>query len=171
MVCKLKTKRFMKKVIIVSCSLLLFISACNEEYSAEKKKETTEFSDITKNLAGSKEAAEEKYSFLKKNVVIILAEELKSDSTHIKVQDYIDDKGSFIPVFTSQEKYKESTQGQQLGKGTIEINGMFMLSIMKVGDRIRLNPGLKDETYFSAKELKEKFKAEIDVVQSKMIKN
>ena len=124
-----------------------------------------DFSDIIKNLAGSKEASEERYAFLKSNLVIILAEELKGDSTHIKVQDFVDDKGSFIPVFTSKESYKESSQGNELGKGIIEINGMFMLSIINNKDRIRLNPGLKDEAYFDAKELKEKFKTEIENIK------
>lgn len=162
----------MVKKYIISCSLLLGIIACSEEKVTEQKSTTMDLSDITKNLAGSKEAAEEKYAFLKSNVVIILAEELKGDTTHIKVQDYIDDKGSFIPVFTSLEKYKESTQGQQLGKGPIEINGLFILSIMNEKDRIRLNPGLKDEIYFEVKELKEKFKTQImDMLKGKVKKD
>lgn len=153
-----------KKILISSVFAFLFYS-CSREEDATKETAKMDFSDITKNLAGSKEASEERYAFLKSNVVIILAEELNGDSTHMKVQDFVDDKGSFIPVFTSKENYKESSQGNELGKGIIEINAMFMLSIINNNDRIRLNPGLKDETYFEAKDLKEKFKTEIEKIK------
>ncbi len=153
-----------KKIVISSIFPLVFFS-CSHEESSNKETEKMDFSDITKNLAGSKEASEERYAFLKSNVVIILAEELNGDSTHIKVQDFVDDKGSFIPVFTSKESYEESSQGNKLGKGIIEINAMFMLSIINDNDRIRLNPGLKEDAYFDAKELKEKFKAEIEKIK------
>lgn len=158
----------MKKKYFIYLAFAVVLFGCNSHEEAEQKNSTMDFSDITKNLAGSKEASEERYVFLKSNVVIILAEELKGDSTHIKVQDFEDDKGSFIPVFTSKEKYKESSQGNELGKGTVEINAIFMLSIMNDSDRIRLNPGLKDEVYFDAKELKEKFKKEIEEMNTKL---
>jgi len=146
---------------MMGVSLVLFIGACSREKVEEKKNETMDFNDITKKLAGSKEAKDAKYTFLKSNVVIILAEELKGDSTNIKVQDYKDDKGNFIPVFTSKEKYTESAQGNNLGKGIIEISGMLMLSLMNENDRIRLNPGLKDDAYYEVKEIKARFKKEI----------
>lgn len=158
-------KNSMIKKTMIGLSLALFISACSGEKVEEKKNDTMDFSDITKNLAGSKEAKEAKYAFLKANIIIILAEELKGDSTNIKVQDYKDDKGSFIPVFTSKEKYKESSQGQPLGKGIVEINAMFMLSIMNDTDRIRLNPGLSDEAYFEVKDLKKEFENEIKALK------
>jgi hypothetical protein len=158
-----------KKLISVVIGLILF--GCNQKEAKEEKNNTLDFSDITKNLAGSKEAREARYSFLKSNVVIILAEELKGDSTHIKVQDFVDDKGSFIPVFTSKENYKVSSQGNELGKGITEISAMFLLYIMNDEDRIRLNPGLKDESYFEVKDLKEKFKAEMAAIKTMLSKS
>lgn len=155
-----------KKLISVMFTLLFF--GCSHKEDTEQKKSTMDFSDITKNLAGSKEAKEERYSFCRSNVIIILAEKLIGDSSKIKIQDFVDDKGSFIPVFTSKEKYKESSQGNDLGKGIIEINGIFMLSVMNKKDRIRLNPGLKEEQEFKVDELIKHFSKEIEEINSKL---
>jgi hypothetical protein len=146
---------------------LLFFG-CSQKETTEQKTSAMDFSDITKNLAGSNEAKEERYSFCRSNVIIILAEKLIGDSSKIKIQDFVDDKGSFIPVFTSKEKYKESSQGNELGKEIIEINAIFMLSVMNKKDRIRLNPGLKDEQEFKVEELIQHFSKEIEEINSKL---
>lgn len=161
------------KILKVTIGILsLFLLNCSEGKNNDKSTEGTnmDFSDLTKNLAGSKEAAEAKYGFIRSNVVVILAEELNGDSTHIKVLDFKDDSGSFIPVFTSKEKYNESSQGNKLGKGIIEISGMLMLSIMNENDRIRLNPGLKDDAYYEVKDIKARFKKEIEAYKAALNK-
>lgn len=148
---------------------LLFLSSCHSEQTPQKESENKlDFSDITKKLAGNREYKEENYKFMNSNVIVILAEELNKDSSKIKIQDYIDDQGSFIPVFTSEKEFAESSKGSSLGKGVIEISALFMLSIMNDRDRIRLNPGLKSEAYFDVKDLKKRYSAELEKLKSKM---
>ncbi len=160
---------FIKKYWVLV--MIVLLTECSENTGPKEvsKDIKMDLSDITKNLAGSKASMEEKYAFVKGNVIIILAEALNKDSSNLKVQDFTDDKGSFIPVFTSQEKLKESTKGTKLGKGTLEINALFMLSIMHNTDRIRLDPGLKSEAYFDVSELEEKYKHELDSLKRRMI--
>lgn len=154
----------MKIVLSFLIILSIFLNGCNSNIQEGMKTESnkSDFSDITKNLAGSKGAQEARYGFLKGHVLIILAEKLNKDSSNLKVQDYIDDKGSFIPVFTSMDDYKESSKGNDLGKGLLDVKAFFLLSILNDSDRILKNPGLPDQEYFDVKELKLKFKSDID---------
>ncbi len=160
----------MKLVNVTLGVLSLFLLNCSEGKKDDKSTESNsmDFSDLTKNLAGSKESAEARYGFIRSNLVVILAEELKGDSTSIKLLDFKDESGSFIPVFTSKEKYNESSQGNKLGKGIIEISGMLMISIMNDNDRIRLNPGLKDDAFYEVKEIKARFKKEIEAFKASL---
>lgn len=150
------------KNFIALITLSFFFGCSDDKKLKEEKESKLDLSDITKNLAGSKASEEDQYAFVKGDVVIILAEELNKDSSNLKVQDFMDDKGSFIPVFTSVEKFKASTKGTKLGKGELAIKGLYLISIMKNEDRIRINPELPDDRYYSGKELKEKFKKEVE---------
>jgi hypothetical protein len=111
----------------------------------------------------------DKYFTLDK-VTIILASELDTTSKNIDIQDYIENGNSFIPVFSSPDKFKESTKGADLGKKIIEINPFLFLSILNGRETLRINPGLSDETYFNASELKQIYKMEIESLLAKMPK-
>jgi hypothetical protein len=111
----------------------------------------------------------DKYFTLDK-VTIILASELDTTSNNIDIQDYVENGNSFIPVFSSPDKFKESTKGADLGKKIIEINPFLFLSILNGRETLRINPGLSDETYFNASELKQIYKMEIESLLAKMPK-
>lgn len=103
-------------------------------------------------------------------VTIILANELDPKSNLMDVQDYIENGKSFIPVFSTPEKFKESTQGADLGKKIIEINPYLLLSVTNGEETLRINPGLSDETYFKASDLKQIYKTEIESFLADMAK-
>ncbi len=105
-------------------------------------------------------------------VVIILSEELKGNENLINIQDYVENGKSFIPIFSSIEKFNESTQGN-VNNQKIQIDGMFLLSIMNGTETLKLNPGLKDEIVFNSGKLKEKYFENITKVKAEMenIKN
>ena len=105
-------------------------------------------------------------------VVIILSEELKGNENLINIQDYVENGKSFIPLFSSIEKFNESTQGNVTNQ-KIEIDGIFLLSILNGTETLKLNPGLKDEVVFNSGKLKEKFSENIIKVKAEMenIKN
>lgn len=88
----------------------------------------------------------------KKNVIIILSSELDMKSNIINVQDYIVNGKSFIPVFTSMDKFNESTKGA-VKNTKIEINGMFFLSLLKGNEELHVNPSLEDELIINSAEL------------------
>ena len=105
-------------------------------------------------------------------VVIILSEELKGNENLINIQDYVENGKSFIPIFSSIEKFNESTQGN-VTNPKIEIDGIFLLSILNGTETLKLNPGLEDEIVFSSGKLKEKYSENITKVKAEMenIKN
>lgn len=98
----------------------------------------------------------------KSKVIVILSKELEGTSNAINIQDYIENGKSFIPVFTSKDKFTESTQGVDIGKPKIEIDGIFLLSLMKGSETLRINPRLADEQYFNASDLISQYKTEIE---------
>ena len=100
-------------------------------------------------------------------VVIILSEELKGNENLINIQDYVENGKSFIPIFSSIEKFDESTQGN-VNNQKIEIDGIFLLSIMNGTETLKLNPGLKDEIVFNSGKLKEKYSENITKVKAEM---
>lgn len=108
-------------------------------------------------------------SIFKDKVIVILSQELDLNSNLINIQDYIHEGKSFIPVFTSIEKFNESTKGQVTNK-KIEINGILLLSILNGTETIHVNPGLFDETIFQSVELKKKYKIEILLLQEELKK-
>lgn len=103
-------------------------------------------------------------NLFKGKLIIILAEKLDKTSRKIVAQDYVQNGISFIPIFSSLEKFNESTQGQ-VTQDKIEIDGFFLLSILKGNETLRLNPSLNDEQDFQAKNLIEKYKTEIEKVK------
>ena len=100
-------------------------------------------------------------------VVIILSEELKGSENLINIQDYIENGKSFIPIFSSIEKFNESTQGNVTNQ-KIEIDGIFLLSILNGTETLKLNPGLEDEIVFNSGKLKEKYSENIKKIKAEM---
>lgn len=107
----------------------------------------------------------------KSKVIVLLSKELNKKSNILDLQDFIENGKSFIPVFTSMEKYMESTKGVDLGKSQIEIDGMFLLSILKGNEILKINPSLNDEEFYRASELLVTYKSEIDSVKLKLSNN
>lgn len=105
-------------------------------------------------------------------VVIILSEELKGNENLINIQDYVENGKSFIPIFSSIEKFNESTQGN-ITNESVEIDGIFLLSILNGTETLKLNPGLDDEMVFNSGKLKETYSENITKTKAEMenIKN
>ncbi|MDX2191260.1 MAG: hypothetical protein SFY32_15515 [Bacteroidota bacterium] len=104
----------------------------------------------------------------KSKIIIILSKELDKNSNIINIQDYVENGKSYIPVFTSIDKFNESTKGINLGKGKIEIDGIFLLLLINGNETLRINPGLTDEQSFKASDLLVKYKTEIEELKIKM---
>jgi len=121
------------------------------------------------NLFNSKKVKSDKFFTLDK-VTIILSHELDPKSKILNVQDYIENGKSFIPIFSSPEKFKESTKGADLGKKIIEINPYLLLSVLSGKETLRINPTLSDETYFNASDLKQIYKSQIESFLAKLPK-
>src|SRR5258708_3139157 len=96
----------------------------------------------------------------KKKVIIILSQDLEGNSKQINIQDYIQNGKSFIPVFTSFKKFEESTKGA-VKNHKIEIDGIFLLSILHGNETLKVNPGLSDEIELQSSELIKKYNSEI----------
>jgi hypothetical protein len=126
----------------------------------------------TNNIKPKVEKTEKNDEVFLGKVVIILSEELKGNENLINIQDYVENGKSFIPLFSSIEKFNESTQGNVTNQ-KIEIDGIFLLSILNGTETLKLNPGLKDEVVFNSGKLKEKFSENIIKVKAEMenIKN
>ena len=103
----------------------------------------------------------------KKKVVVILSEDLDPKSNVINVQDYTQEGKSFIPVFTSVDKFNESTKGAVKNQ-KIAIDGMFFLSLLKGNEEIRINPTLNDEIIISSAELIKRNESSIKETMLKM---
>ena len=104
----------------------------------------------------------------KSKVTIILAEKLDSDSGLINIQDFVDNGVTFIPVFTTMEKLTKSNKGIDMGKQIIEIDGIFLLSLLNGNETLRINPSLEDEEYYNASDLISEYRMEIDSLNGKM---
>lgn len=100
-------------------------------------------------------------------VVIILSEELNENSSAINIQDYMENGKSFIPIFSSIEKFNESTKGN-VKNPKIEIDGIFLLSILNGNETLKLNPGLKNETMFKTELLIKKYSEKIKKLKIEM---
>ncbi|GEQ85599.1 hypothetical protein ULMS_11070 [Patiriisocius marinistellae] len=98
----------------------------------------------------------------KDKVVILLSQQTDVKSNVIEIQDFVEKGKPFIPVFTSKEKMMESTQGSELPFPKYKIEGLFLLGMMNGNEILRVNPGLKDEAYFIASDLKEEFLDDIE---------
>lgn len=132
---------------------------------SESKREDTE--NIMSVLKSENYAAEKCFQ---SDLVVILAHELSDSSKTIDLQEYKSKEGDFIPVFTSKDKFKESTRGTDIGKPIIEINGYYLLSLLDGTEIVKVNPELSDESTFKAAELIEQFKSEISEVKQKLNK-
>lgn len=137
---------------------LLIIVACNNP-----KDNNIPLKNSKNDLTESKMNDE----IFKNKVIIILSEELEGKSNNINIQDYVQNGISFIPVFTSIENFNESTKGQ-VKNPKVEIDGVFLLSILQGKELLRVNPGLKSETDFNAGDLIKKFTPEIVKINAKM---
>lgn len=94
-------------------------------------------------------------------IILILSEPLSSNSNGISIQNYESNGLSFIPVFTSPEKLKESLNGYKLDNEVISINGSYFCSFLSGTEIIIVNPDLSDEIRTSANELTELMKEQI----------
>ncbi len=135
---------------------LAFLSCNNSKKEIAEKKMETEMETTNKNDK----------IFLGK-IVIILSEELEGNSSVINIQDYIENGKSFIPIFSSIEKFNESTKGN-IKNQKIEIDGIFLLSLMNGKETLKLNPGLSDEENFKAEILIKKYSEEIEKMKIEM---
>lgn len=144
--------------------LLLFTSliSCN--------KHTNEI--VTNEIKPKLENTEKNDEVFLGKVVIILSEELKGNENLINIQDYVENGKSFIPIFSSIEKFNESTQGN-ITNESVEIDGIFLLSILNGTETLKLNPGLDDEMVFNSGKLKETYSENITKTKAEMenIKN
>jgi hypothetical protein len=151
-------------MLLIPCIFLISCGYSNQNQNAGSLMQSKNDS-VYKTL----KVKSDKYFTLDK-VTIILASELDTTSNNIDVQDYVENGNSFIPVFSSPDKFKESTKGADLGKKIIEINPYLFLSVLSGKETLRINPGLSDDTYFSASELKQIYKTEIESFLAKMPK-
>ncbi len=155
---------FCKTFFEQKCTLaifLLFLLFCNNHKAATTIKK--EFQNQAINSSKMEEDI-----FLKK-VIIILSAELNKTSSAINIQDYIANGKSFIPFFSSVEKFNESTKGM-VKNPKIEIDGILFLSMLNGTETLKLNPGLNDEMTFKSSELKNKYSSEIEQFNLKMKK-
>lgn len=138
------------KIINVKLAMVMLLMSCSESEVSQKS--------FLNDIKNEKKEIE---SIFKGNIVIILARDTKVNDTNISIQDYNSGEGSFIPVFTSISKLKESTKGVNLGKPIMEISGLFFLSILNGNETIRVNPELNDEKILKAANLKNQFLMEL----------
>lgn len=103
-------------------------------------------------------------------LVVILVEEPDPAGYSIKLQDFLQNGKSYIPLFTSKESLKKSTNNANLGKPIYEIDGVLIASLLSEDDKVRINPGLKDQVELNGGEIKEVMKDKIDDFKLKMMK-
>lgn len=145
-----------QKVIYTLILISLGLISCEPKTSKENTETTTEKSE------------DSSMKIFENKVIVFLSKEPDPNSNVLDLQDFIEEGKSFIPVFTSQEKLTESIQGAELPYSQIKIDGMFLLSIMKGDETIRVNPTLNDEAYFISADLKDHYKQEIEVLVKEM---
>jgi hypothetical protein len=139
---------------------LLFLSiSCNDRETAFVKGQ---------NKIESKSKNNQNTEMFKSKVIIILSKNPIGDSYLINIQDYVENGLAYIPVFSTKEKFTKSTKGVDIGKQIIEIDGLFLLSLLNGNETLRINPRLEDEEYYKASELISKYKTEIDSLKVKM---
>ncbi|MEO2050791.1 MAG: SseB family protein [Allomuricauda sp.] len=132
----------------------------DEKKTAKLKAGSTIETD--KNMVDQKDIFKEK-------VIVFVSKEPDLESNVLDIQDFIENGKAFIPVFSSLEKLKESTQGADLPFPKYQIDGLFLLSIMNGNETLRVNPTLSDEAFFRASELKEYYKADIEKLLKKIL--
>lgn len=149
-----------------SLLILLFLSMLSCDFKTDEKKTAKLKAGSTietdKNMVDQKDIFKEK-------VVVFLSKEPDLESNVLDIQDFIENGKAFIPVFSSLEKLKESTQGADLPFPKYQIDGLFLLSIMNGNETLRVNPTLSDEAFFRASELKEYYKADIEKLLKKIL--
>lgn len=94
-------------------------------------------------------------------IILILAEPLSTTTNGISIQNYESNGLSFIPVFTSPAKLKESLQGHKLENEVISIHGPYFCSLLLGNEIIIVNPDLSDEIRTNANELTELMKEQV----------
>jgi hypothetical protein len=95
-------------------------------------------------------------------IVVILAEPLDPQTRALRLQDYRRGETSFIPVFTSLEKLRQSTGGADLGRPVIEMDGLLFASLMNGSETIVVNPALEEAVEVSAADLRSALRAEVE---------
>jgi len=137
--------------------------------NTDTKKDTSIITPIkTDSLAAIKSKADPYFSL--DMITIILTEKPDMNSNKMNIQDFIVDGKSFIPAFSSKEKFTQSTGGTDLGKPVIEVNPYLFLSMLSGNETVRMNPSLADDTYFKAADLKSIYSEEIKDLSTKMSK-
>ena len=162
------------KLFVIPYLFLISCGGTNQNQDSKnqiksKSDSILKIQNMTENLDRNIKTKSDKFFTLDK-VVVILSQELDEKSNLINIQDYVENGKSFIPVFSTQEKFKESTKGADLGKKIIGINPYLLLSVLSGKETLRINPTLSDETYFNASDLKQIYKSEIESFLAKLPK-
>jgi hypothetical protein len=100
------------------------------------------------------------------DVIVLLAEELDPAAHSLRLQDYVADGRSFIPVFTTKEKAHEAFGGKKPDKPMIAINGGFFAYMMKGTETIKINPSLDGELVIPAEEIVNVMKDEVEALRT-----
>jgi hypothetical protein len=157
-------------ILLIPCVFLISCGYADHNQNTDRSiHDSLKNRDMTDSLKKTLKVKSDKY-FTLDYVTIILAGELDPKSKNITVQDYVENGKSFIPVFSTPDKFKESTNGADLGKKIIEISPYLILSVLNGKETLRINPGLPDEIYFNASDLKQIYKLEIESFLAKMPK-
>jgi hypothetical protein len=95
-------------------------------------------------------------------LTVILAEAPKLDGNTLRLQDYVRNGTSFIPVFASAEAFRISTGGADLGHETWEVDRRLFASILRGNETLVFNPGLDSELTFSGQDFRQAFPEPFD---------
>jgi hypothetical protein len=95
-------------------------------------------------------------------LTVILAEAPNLDGNTLRLQDYVRDGKSFIPVFASAEAFRASTGGANLGRETWEVDRRLFASILGGNETLVFNPGLDSELSFSGQDFRQAFPEPFD---------
>ncbi len=135
--------------------LIALLSSCKKEKSvADSFKEDVDA------------LCKESFRVFEGKVVVILADSLDPKSSTIRLQDYTRHNASFIPIFSSMEKFEESSQGQVKNK-VIAIDGILLLSILRGDEMLYLNPDLQGGFNFKASAPIKIYEKEIEQLKAK----
>jgi SseB protein N-terminal domain len=91
---------------------------------------------------------------LVKGHVVIIASWTSGTSRSIKVQDFVRNGKSFVPIFSDQQHFKDETKGSGFESKGVSIDANMLASIIKGDETFVLNPGSKTPVDIHAKELK-----------------